>query len=409
MRYELWIGLRYLKAKGRRGFLSLLAGIAIMGITLGVGVLIVVLAVMSGFEDDLREKILGFSSHIWVTESGGRGIAEYPALIEKVKQVKGVKAASPFIFQQVMLSSGGFASGAVLQGVDPRQEGSVTELGRFLKQGTIRELAEVDSKGPAIFLGRELARTLGVLPGDVVTVISPQGAQTAVGMIPKMRPFRVAGLFEVGHYQYDYGYAYISMAAAQEFFGTGDRVSGIEVRVADIDKTREVARAIQQTLGFPFWTRDWIEMNKTLFSAIQLEKLVMFVILSFIVLVAAFAIVSHLIMVVMEKRKEIAILKSMGATARSIMLIFMVEGLLIGLVGTVIGCLLGYGIVWVQDTYRIVKLPSEVYMLPSLPMRMKLLDFLMVSLAALAITFLATLYPSRRAAKLHPVEVLRYE
>jgi len=405
--FEWFVAVRYLTSRGRRSFLSVLSWIAIVGVAIGVMVLIWVLEVMSGFQDDLRDKILGTTSHVLVLESSGRGIDNYAEAVKAIRQVDGVKSATPFILQQVMLSSGPSAVGVVLRGIDPAAQGEGSELARRIRGGSIDDLTR--GPGPGILLGRELARNLGVLPGETITAISPQGAMTAVGMVPKMRPFRVAGTFEVGLYEYDAALAYVPLSAAQEFVGLGSRVTGIEVRVHDVDRARVVARAIQARLGFPYWTRDWMEMNRNLFSALRLEKTVMFIITVLIVLVAAFAIISHLIMLVIEKRKEIGVLRAMGATTRSIMAIFMLEGVVIGVAGTAIGCLLGYLGGFIQTTYQLVRLPGDVYLLSTLPMKVRLLDFVLVAGAALAISFLATLYPSRQAARLHPVEALRYE
>ena len=402
--FELLIGLRYLRAKGGRGFLSLLTVIATAGMALGVMALIVVLAVMSGFEDELRGKILGTTAHILVTDVSGRGIDDPERILPLVRGQPGVRAAAPFVLQQVMLSHGEAATGVVLRGIDAVV--GRAELERRVKQGS---LAGLYSGEPTIALGRELARTLGAFVGDTVLAISPRGAVTAVGTIPKMRSLRVVAVFEIGLYEYDAALAYTSLATAQQFADLGGRVSGIEVRVADVYRARPIAQDLGRRLGLPFWTRDWTEMNRNLFSAIQLEKTAMFVILTLIIFVAAFAIISHLILMVAEKRREIGVLRALGAGSGSITLVFMAEGVLIGLVGTLVGTLLGGTIGLIQDRYHIVKIPGDVYQISDLPMKMHPPEVALIAVSALVLSFLATLYPSRQAARLHPVDVLRYE
>ena len=402
--FELLIGLRYLRSKGGRGFLSLLTIIAMAGMAIGVMALIVVLAVMSGFEDELRSKILGTTSHILVMDVGGRGIEEPTRALELIRAHPDVRSAAPFVLQQVMLSHGESATGVVLRGIDPEAERR--ELQQRVRQGNLVDLAGPEA---TIALGRELARTLGAFVGDTVVAISPRGAVTAVGTIPKMRPLRVVAIFEIGLYEYDSALAYTSISTAQQFAELGGRVSGIEVRLVDVYQARRVSRELGSTLGLPYWTRDWTEMNRNLFSAIQLEKTAMFVILTLIIFVAAFAIISHLILMVAEKRREIGVLRALGASSRSITLVFMAEGVLIGLVGTTVGTVLGVVIGFIQDRYHVVKIPGDVYQLSELPMKMHPPELVLIAVAALVLSFLATLYPSRQAARLRPVEVLRYE
>ena len=407
--FELFLGLRYLRARGHRANLSLFVWIGIGGVFLGVSALIVVLAVMTGFQEGIREKIIAANPHILIMEATGRGVADAGALAARVTPVKGVKSATPFVLEQALFTArGGRATGGLLRGVDLNAPAVRAALTSEMRLGSVAPLLRPGGE-PAILLGRELARTLGVVPGDFVTVISPKGAVTAVGLVPKMRRFEVAGLVEVGMYEYDASLAYTTLRAAQEFAGLGDRVTGIEVKLDDPFEAKSLAPRIAEATGGLYWLRDWMDMNRNLFAALQLEKLALFVIVTIIVLVAAFAIIGHLVLLVAEKRKEIGILKAMGASAGSIGAVFLVAGMLIGVVGTVAGSAFGLLLIWVQNTYHIIRLAGDVYQISYLPMRLTGSDFTMVVGATLVISFLATLSPARRAARLDPVDVLRYE
>jgi len=410
MRYELFIGLRYLKAKRKQIFISVITLLSMAGVGLGVMALVVVLSVMRGFEDDLKNKILGTNAHLVILQHGS-SIRDYREVVEKVKGVEGVVAATPFIFTQAMITSENNVHGIVLRGIDPATAGGVINIEATLKKGTLASLEEKEdgSAQPGIFIGKELAQNLGVMPEDTVVVVSPTGGLAPMGMGPPMKKFRVKGIFDTGMYEYDTSMAYISLRGAQKFLGMEDTVSGVEVKVRDLYGVKEVARKIQKELGFPFWTKDWMQMNRSLFAALKLERTVMFIILVLIVLVAAFGIVSTLIMVVMEKNKDIAVLKTMGATARSIMRIFILEGLIIGLVGTAIGLIGGYVICRILATYQFISLPRDVYYISHLPVKIDGVDFFFIALAAVGISFLATLYPSWQASRLDPAEALRYE
>jgi len=416
MPFELFVGLRYLKARRKQAFISLITLISIGGVALGVMALIVVLAVMSGFEHDLRGKILGTNAHLWVLRYGDRGIEEPARAMEQVRAVPHVAAVSPFTYHQVMLSTDRGAAGAVLRGLDLDSAQEVTALTKnFTEIDPERLKKPADGTGwhlsaDGIIIGRALATNINVGLGGRVNVISPFGnVLTPFGLAPRMRSFTVAGIFEMGMYEYDSTLAYVTIPAAQQLFRLGTAVTGIEVRLDDLYRAKEVGAEVQRRLGFPYFTRDWMQLHKNLFAALKLEKIAMFIILAMIVLVAAFNIVSTLNMMVMDKGAEIGILKSIGATSRSIMSIFMVEGVVIGLVGTLLGTAAGAIICKLQETYKIVRLRGDVYLLDALPILMKGSDLLLIASAALVLSFLATLYPSWQAARLDPVVAIRYE
>jgi lipoprotein-releasing system permease protein len=403
---ELFLGLRYLSARGSRANLSLFVWIGVGGVFLGVAALIVVLAVMTGFQDGIRDRIISANPHLLVFQSGSGSLTDPATVVSRVITVSGVRAATPFVLQQALFTSaGGDAHGGLVRGVDFDSRAVRDDLRAQLRAGRLEPAA--GSEG-GILLGVELARTLGVVPGDAVTVISPKGAMTAVGMVPKMRRYTVVGTIEVGMYEYDATLAYLSLPAARDFAGLAG-VTGVEVRLDDPFDAKRVGRAVAGRLGFPYWVRDWMDMNRNLFNALQLEKLALFVVVTIIVLVAAFAIIGHLVLLVAEKRKEIGVLKAIGASARSITAVFFSVGMTIGVVGTVAGSAVGLAIIWIQNTYKIIKLAGDVYQIDYLPMKLAFGDFVLIVSATLLLSFLATIVPARRAGSLAPVDVLRYE
>ena len=428
MSYELFVSIRHLSAKKSQKFISLNTWISIAGVGLGVMALIVVIAVMSGFSKDLRDKILGTNSHVVVSNMNRAMVENYDGIIKKVRSVKGVIAAAPFIMNQVMLINGDRVSGIVVRGIDPEKEETVSDLGKNMVSGTVSDLKTKSSfsgeiKGrekknrAGIILGKELSRRLGVGVGDIVSMVSPVSRVTPVGLIPRMKLFEVVGVFESGMYEYDANLSFILLKSAQKFFSMKNGVSGIEVRVADIEQAGNIASVIQKELGFPYLVRDWMRMNRNLFSALKLEKIVMFIILILIIFVAAFNIVSTLFMLVMEKAKEIAILKSMGASCSSIMKIYSYQGLVIGLVGTFLGCATGFVIVpnlneivgFIESIFGIVAFPSDVYYLDRLPSKIQYMDSFLIIIFSVVICLVASLYPAWRASKLDLVDGLRYE
>jgi lipoprotein-releasing system permease protein len=421
MGYEWFISLRYLKARRRQGFISLISIISVAGVTVGVMALIVVLAVMTGFTDSLREKILGINSHI-VIQRLGRGITDYNKVSAMVLQAKGVMAATPYTYSQTMLSVPDASSGAVVRGIDPATANNVLSLSNQLIEGSVDALndekQETDASStsrsarrslPGIILGKEIARSLRVDMGDNIRLFSPSGPLTPMGVIPKIKTCRVVGIFDTGMYEYDSSLAYVSLTTAQDFLELGASVHGLELKVEDIYKASAIAKELEKKLGFGYVVKDWISMNKNLFSALKLEKTAMFIVLALIVLVAAFNIISTLIMVVMSKGKDIAILKSMGATSKGIMKIFIYEGLVIGLTGTVLGVIGGLVLCEVLSRYQFIKLPSDVYPITTLPVKILPMDVTLVAVSAALITLLATIYPSWKASKIDPAVALRYE
>ena len=411
MSFEYFIGRRYLRAKQKQAFVSLITILSIAGVMVGVMALIVVIAVMNGFDADLKARILGGQSHIVMMRHGG-AFKQYGRVMEEVVKTQGVEAATPYIITQGMLRSKSGAIGAVVRGIDPQTAGRVMK--------TLEQVALADTSAqpnsekaarevPGIILGKELARNLSVTEGEMIHLISPRGMLSPIGHIPAMKQFKVTGFFQSGMYEYDQTFAFIHLKDAQKMLRMGDSVTGIDVRVTDIYKARDIADGLISKLGFPYWARDWMQMNKNLFRALKMERFVMAIILILIVLVAAFNIASSLIMLVMGKTRDIAILKAMGATTKSIRKIFVFSGMVIGSIGTVLGLCLGLVLCTLLKHYDIYELTGDIYYFTTtLPVKIEILWVIGIVTAAMIICFLATLYPARQASKLDPVEAIRY-
>jgi lipoprotein-releasing system permease protein len=409
MKFELFIAKRYLLARRKQAFISVISLISVLGVALGVASLIVVMGVMNGFTEDLKDKILGINAHILVN-AVGTPMRDYRDISAKIKSVPGVEGATPFIYAEMMLSAGGGVKGVALRGIDPATAGEVLILPRDMIQGTIADL-DRNGEAPGIVIGRELAERLLVVVGDRVNLLSPVGKHSAAGFSPKVKSFTVVGLFKTGMYEYDTTLAYVNLRSAQELLGfRGDVVSGVEARLADVYDAGRLSQEISRKLGGGFFhVRNWMEMNGNLFAALRLEKTAMFVILVMIILVGSFSIITTLVMLVMEKTRDIAILMSMGATVNTIRRIFILQGAIIGVVGSTLGFSLGLFVSWLLKKYQFIKLPSDVYPMDHLPIRLDWLDMSLIAVTALCLCFLATLYPARQASRLKPAEALRYE
>ena len=409
MRFELSIALRYLRAKRKQTLLSAVSLIAVIGFILGVMALIIALALMTGFQEDIQSKILGASAHVILYPTGARGIRDYHNTIDIVRKNSEVISVSGVIYGKVMIYTAGGAEGIVLKGIDPTREKTVTDLTSSLDSEALKALNDSNQDRDPIVLGFDLASTLHAKRGEIVTLVSPEALLTPLGLMPKFKKLRMVGTFQSGMYEYDQNWALVSMNTAQRLFSLGDSVTLIEARIKNIHDAAKVSDQLQKQLGSRFLVDNWINQNRSLFSAMKLEKIMLFITITLIVLVAAFNVVSTLIMTVLDKHKDIAVLMSMGATTKQIMRIFMIQGVLIGIAGTLLGALLGIVTSWVMDHYKIIQLPLDVYFIPYLPFHVRVEDIFMITGTALIISFLSTLYPAIRASRINPTEALRYE
>ena len=413
MRYELAVGLRYTRAKRRNRFIGINSAVSMIGIAVGVWALIVVLSVMNGFQKEVRARILGVASHVQITGADNR-LADYKGIIELAMQHPRVQAAAPYVQGQAMLTMGGRVRGALVRGVIPEEEDRVADLGRLMRSGSI---AELKPGAFNIILGGDLARALGALPGDKVAVIAPQGLVTPAGLIPRLKQFTLVGTFEAGINEADAGLALVAMGDAQTLYQLGQTVTGVRLKLDDIFAARTVTRELLATLPQDVFAFDWTRSHANFFRAVEIEKRVMFIILTLIILVAAINIISTLVVAVTDKQADIAILRTFGAAPGSIMQIFIVQGMLIGVVGTLVGVVLGIItalnidviVPAIESAFQIKFLSKDVYLIPDLPSDLQAHDVIAVSLMGLALSFLATIYPSWRAARVNPAEALRYE
>ncbi len=424
MRFELFIAVRYLRAKRRQAVVGVITIISIIGVTAGVASLIIALAINNGFRQDLQQRLLGSMAHISLMRIQNDGIRNWRDLMARMEKQPHVVAASPTVYEEVLISRGSRSGGALLKGIDPRYEARVSDLLKAVQSGSYQPLHEAPNGDhpadagerdassmayPPIVLGSDLADTLGATINSVVLVTSPQGELTPYGLVPKYVRFKVVGIFKSGFYQYDTSWAFIRLSDAQRLFALGDVIAAIELKVDDIYKVREIGAEAEKEAGNGFMTTNWMQMNQPLFQALRLEKRVTFITIGLIVLVASLNILISLIMMVMEKTRDIAVLMSMGVRKAQVRRVFIFQGILIGVIGTAAGLVVGYGLSWLGGHYHWISLSAEVYSIDYVPFAPRLVDGLVVAAVALGISLVATIYPSWSAARILPAEALRYE
>jgi lipoprotein-releasing system permease protein len=420
MRFELFVAVRYLRAKRRQAVVGVITVISIAGVAAGVASLIIALAITNGMSRDLQDKLLGSMAHVRLMRVASDGIRGWRDLTARMEQLPHVRAASPGLYEQVLISHGARSGGALIEGVIPKQERRVSDLLSSVTMGSATPLEPREEDGrappgnedhapPPIVIGDDLAETIDAKVGTTVLVTSPQGELTPLGLIPKFQRFRVVGIFHSGFYQYDSSMAFTSLADAQRLFGEPDVVSVISFKVDDLNHADQIGRSIEKAAGPGFLTTNWMEENRPLFRALQLEQIVTFIVIGLIVCVAALNILTALTMMVMEKTRDIAVMMSFGVQPRQVRMIFLMQGLLIGFIGTILGLIAGYGLSWVGGHYRFIHLSAQVYSIDYLPFAARWTDGLIVAGVSFAVSLLATLYPSSSAARILPAEALRYE
>ncbi len=415
MSFELFIALRYLRAKRRQAAVSVITGVAIAGIAVGVAALLVALALATGFREEVQDKILGGTAHLNLLKPDNSGIAEYRALTERVGKVAGVKAAAATMYDQVLLSANERQEPAILKGVDLNATDSeanevfATTIEGDPKDLLPRQTSESEPSLDGVIVGKELARIMNLRRGDIVTAYSAKTRLTPVGTTPLTAQFRVVGISASGLYEYDAHWAYVSLAAAQRLNGEGDVAGVIQMKVEDLYAVNEIGQRVLAASGNDFMTQSWQELNRSLFAAFKLQQSLIVAFFSLLIAIAALNIITTLTMAVIEKQGDIAILRAQGATPRSIRKIFMLQGVMIGVIGAVLGVILGVGLSWLANRYKLVSIPAEIYSISHITLKVRALPCALIALLAVVISFLATIYPARAAAKVQPVEALRYE
>ena len=406
--FEGFVAVRYLLARRKQAFISLISAISILGVTVGVMALLIALALMTGLQGELRDRIVGSSAHIYVSKTG-EGFVDYHAEIAKMKSVPHVIGAAPAVLGKGLLTSGSDAQApATVKGIDPSLEPQVTDLQKSMRVGSVDDIRTQPDAMDGIVLGTDLAQSLGVKRGDTVRLITPDEVLTPLGPEPRRRAFKVVGIFSLGLFEFDSEYAFVDLPVAERIFGKS-HPDFIQLRLDDMFIAPKIAAVIPEQLGPEYLAQDWADMNKSLFSALWLEKMAISITIGLIVMVAALNIIASLVLLVMEKSRDIAILKTMGSSAASIRRIFMLQGLIIGLVGTGMGALAGCTLIYILDRYRLIHVPIDVYQISYVPFTLLPLDFVVVIVSAMVICFVATIYPSRQASKLDPAQALRYQ